>query len=85
MYQRTKEEVADWLKKDEESPLWKHAELYHGGNDFEIDIDIMKKCFGKPSRRRISEAVLINELPNEKTMNNKAEWSYIKLSKVGLT
>ena len=85
VYQRTKEEVADWLKKDEESPLWKHAELYHGGNDFEIDIDIMKKCFGKPSRRRISEAVLINELPNEKTMNNKAEWSYIKLSKVGLT
>ncbi len=84
VYHRTKQEVADWLKKDEESPLWKHAQLYHNGNEFDMEITVMKQCFGKPSRRRISEAVLIDELPEEKTMNSRKEWSYIKLSKVGM-
>ena len=84
VYHRTKEEFADWKEKDEESPLWKHAQLHHGGGDFEIDIDILSRCFGKPSRRRITEAVPIDQLPSEETMNNKGEWSYIKLSKVGM-
>ena len=84
VYHRTKTEVADWRKKVEDSPLWKHSQEHHNGNEFDMEISVMKQCFGKPSRRRISEAVLINELPNEKTMNSKQEWSYIKLSKVGM-
>ena len=84
-YHRTKEEVRDWLKQEEDSPLWKHSQMYHNGGDFEFDIRVIGRCFGKPSRRRITEAVRIDELDDEKTMNSKGEWSYIKLSKVVAT
>ena len=42
----------------------------------------MKRCFGDPTKRHISEAVLIDELTDEQTMNSKNEWSYIRLAKV---
>ena len=48
VYHRTKKEVADWLKKDEDSPLWKHSQQYHQGEMFEMEITVMKQCFGKP-------------------------------------
>ena len=71
-----------WEKQDEKSPLWKHSLRSHGGETYDIDIRTMAKCFGKPSRRLISEAVLIEELASEETMNSKLEWSYAKLNKV---
>ena len=60
----------------------RHSNLYHGGERFEIQIRILAECYGKPSRRLITEAVMIDEIPGHLTMNNKSEWSYIKLSKV---
>ena len=84
VYGRTKEEVREWRDMEDGSPLWKHAQLYHGGGDFELDVRILAKCYGKPSRRKITEAVLIDELSEEKSMNSKKEWSYVKLTKVGV-
>ena len=84
VYVRTCEEFRDWAKQDDGSPLWKHSQLYHGGGDFEVDVEILAKCYGKPSRRKITEAVLIDELPENESMNSKKEWSYVKLSKVGM-
>ena len=34
------------------------------------------------SRRMITEAVMIGEIPDDMTMNGKNEWSFIKLAKV---
>ena len=62
----------------------KHSMLYHNGGEFDVDIRVLAKCYGKPSKRKITEAVLIEELPNNKAMNSKKEWSYSKLSKVGM-
>ena len=84
IYARTKEEIRDWANKDDGSPLWKHSQLYHNGEDFDLEVNILGRCYGKPSRRRITEAVLIDDLPDEKSMNNKSEWTYVKLSKVGM-
>ena len=44
----------------------------------------MKNCFGDPTTRRITEAVLIDELTTSQTMNGKNEWTYIKLNKVSV-
>ena len=82
VYERTKEEMVAWEKQDEKSPLWKHSIGCHGGRKFDIDITTMARFFGKPSRRLISEAVLIEELASDETMNSKLEWSYAKLNKV---
>ena len=54
VYERTKEEVRDWRNKDERSPLWRHSQLYHQGEDFELEVKVMDKSFGKPSRRLIT-------------------------------
>ena len=43
---------------------------------------VLSKCYGKPSRRLITESVLIDEIPDGMTMNAKSEWSYVKLAKV---
>ena len=70
------------MRGDDECPLQRHANMYHGGGQFEASLRILARCYGKPSRRLITEAVLIDEIPNEMTMNSKCEWSYVKLSKV---
>ena len=49
-YVRIGEEVRDWRKKDERSPLWRHSEVYHGGEDFDLEVKITDKSFGKPRR-----------------------------------
>ena len=82
MYERLKEEMKDWNNKSENSPLWRHAELYHQGEVFELEVKLTDKSFGKPSRRMIAESVLIEQLRPEETMNSKKEWSYVRLNKV---
>ena len=47
-----------------------------------MDITILSECFGKPTRRMITEAVMIDDVPEEEAMNGKSEWTYVKLSKV---
>ena len=67
------------------SPLWRHSQLYHGGGDFEVDFKVVSDCFGKPSKRMITESVMIEQLSETETMNNKREWTFTKLDKVHLT
>ena len=82
VYERVKEEEKDWKNRSENSPLWRHSELYHQGEDFELEVKITDRSFGRPSRRMITESVLIEQLRADETMNSKKEWSYAKLNKV---
>ena len=50
-----------------------------------MEISIKAKCFCEPATRLITEAVLIDELTNFETMNNKSEWSYVKLPHATIT
>ena len=79
-YERTKEQVSSTGSDDK--PLKRHRELYHGGDEVEVGCKILARCFGKPSRRMITEAVYIDELKDSETMNSRREWSYTKLNKV---
>ena len=51
-------------------------------SEFKVGVKILKSCFGNSETRRITEAVLIDELTAEETMNAKNEWTYIKLNKI---
>ena len=44
---------------------------------------IMAKCFGKPTRRMITEAVVIDEVDEDRAMNSKSEWGYGRVQRVG--
>ena len=74
--------MTDLQRKGEKSPLWKHAEEYHEGQWFDIEVLVTDRNFGKPSRRMITEAVRINGLDDDKAMNGKCEWTYMRLDKV---
>ena len=84
MYERTREHMNDWTQGDDRCPLVRHSVLYHSSDDFEFNIRVIGKCYGKPSRRLITEAVMIDELSDDETMNNKKEWSYVVLNKIGV-
>ena len=81
-YERTKEHFDKWEAKADDSYLHKHSLECHNGEKFEVDVRIIAQCYGKPSTRLITEAVYIEELPKENSMNSKAEWTYIKLPRV---
>ena len=82
MYERCKEHLLAWIAGEDDCPLQRHANLHHNGGHFEASVKIIAECYGRPSRRMITEAVVIDEIPNDMTMNNKSEWSYVKLAKV---
>ena len=42
---------------------------------FPVSIKVLKKCYGDPTGRRIAEAVLIDKLSSDQTMNGKDEWT----------
>ena len=76
-----KEHIRDWENK---AHLQKHAVKCHDGGTFDIDVRIMTQCHGKPTTRMITEAVKIEELPEENSLNCKSEWTYIKLPRVAV-
>ena len=81
-YERTKEHIEKWEAHATDSYLHKHALQYHNGGTFNIDVKILAQCYGKPTARMITEAVMINELPEENSLNSKAEWMYVRLPRV---
>ena len=82
--ERVDEHVKDVVNKNVDSPLGRHAEESHGGESFQIEASIKAKCYGRPSRRMITEAVMIEEIEEGRTMNSKSEWNYVELMKVGV-
>ena len=82
IYCRSKEHVDDG--DVDKKPVKRHSELFHGGRVVEMGCKVLSQCYGKPTRRMIHEAVLIDELKEGETMNSRREWSYVKLNKVRL-
>ena len=82
IYERMKEHISKWSEEAEDSCLHAHSTEKHRGEQFRIDVKLLKQCYGKPTERMISEAVLIQDLPSKHSLNSKAEWSYVKLPKV---
>ena len=42
-YDRFKEEVRDWWNCEESSPLWRHSELFHNGDPFDVEVEVLKE------------------------------------------
>ena len=82
MNERMNQQFGNWERGEENNPLMRHSELYHDGERFDVEVKVEAKCGGKPSKRLITEAVMIDELGGDETMNGKNEWSYVELRKV---
>ena len=84
IYERMKEHFNKWLNGAEDSPLHKHSVECHNGESFEVGVKFLAQCYGKPTTRLITEAIHIEELPEENSMNEKTEWNYINLPRVAV-
>ena len=81
-YHRMKEHFAKWESGAEDSNLYKHSLESHNGARFNYTVRILARCYGKPTTRMITEAIRIEELPDENSMNEKSEWNYVQLPRV---
>ena len=81
-FERTTEQVSDCNNGVSECPLRRHSILFHEGRDFDFEVKVLRNCDGKPSRRMITEAVCINELGKDETIDRKHEWTFVELDKV---
>ena len=54
----------------------------HEGEAFEVGVKVVASCYGKPTARLITEAVMINEVPEENSLNEKTEWNYVRIPHV---
>ena len=79
MYERMNEHFDGRGSRREKSMLLQHSQEFYDNNYFTTKISIIARCFGEPTIRMITEAVHINQLSNEDTLNSKSEWTYTKL------
>ena len=82
LQERINQHFEDWRRGQDTSPLHKHGLMYHQGNTFPVTVKILKNCQSDPTTRKITEAVLIDELSPAEMMNSKCEWTYVKLNKI---
>ena len=82
--ERGGEHFDDWEKQREDTPLWTHSREHHNSGTFPVEIKILNRCFGKPTRRKITEAVLIQAMKIEESMNNKNEYGFVRIPKVAV-
>ena len=77
--------MRDWRNQQGNNPLWRHSQLCHEGHEFELGVRVVRRDYGKPSRRLITESIAIGRLREDETMNNKREWTYTDLNKVSIS
>ena len=89
-YERINEHFLDWddrksKKNMKKSILWDHSNVHHNNNDFNVIVTVISQNFGDPTKRLITESIMIEELDDEEILNSKKEWSYVRLPNASIT
>ena len=84
-FARGKEHLDDYEKKRSSSVMWKHCQKKHGGVEQQFNMRVVDCSRRDPMMRQILEAIHINELPEDKRMNDKKEWNIGKLPVMEVT
>ena len=77
--------MSDYQYRREGSVLWKHCVKKHNGVEQDFEMRIVDQVRNDPTKRLILEAVRINEIPEERRINDKEEWIIGKLPAVAVT
>ena len=84
-YTRGSQHLSDYQYRREGSVLWKHCVKKHNGVEQDFEMRIVDQVRNDPTKRLILEAVRINEIPEERRINDKEEWIIGKLPAVAVT
>ena len=74
-YTRGSKHAEEYEKKYESSVLWKHCLAKHGGQKQKFEMTVENRSRNDPTKRQVLEAVMIQKVPAELTMNSKSEWN----------
>ena len=74
VYTRGLSHMANYKRKHPDSPLWKHAQMIHGGAEAVSFSMKVVKSFRDPLTRQINEAVRISNCSATTQLNSKTEW-----------
>ena len=74
VYTRGLSHMANYRRKHPDSPLWKHAQMGHGGAEALSFSMKVVKTFKDPLTRQINEAVRISNCSATTQLNSKTEW-----------
>ena len=73
-YTRGLRHMTNYRGRHKDSPLWKHAQVAHGGS-LEVSFSMkVVRTFRDPLTRQVNEAVRINQCGAEIQLNSKSEW-----------
>ena len=72
-YARGLEHQGDLRHRREESPLWKHCQLVHGGETQEFTMKVLRS-FQSCLERQVNEAVRISSTEAEHILNSRSEF-----------
>ena len=73
-YTRGSQHSSDYHHKREGSVMWKHCVKKHEGREQQFEMKIMDYVRDDPTMRQILEAIRINELPENRRINDRDEW-----------
>ena len=78
-YTRGKEHIDDLQRKNPDCPLWRHCLQAHHGKMKTFKMNIRGHFKNDAMLRQITEAVNINNTPQNHTMNTRSEWNMARV------
>ena len=84
-YSRGIQHENDLRGKVESSVMWKHCCRKHGGVEVEFEREVMDYIRNDPTLRQVTEAIRINETPEERRINDQTEWNVGRLPRLSVT
>ena len=77
--------MSDLQYKREGSVMWKQCIKKQGGEEQEFEMRVVDQVKNDATKRLILEAVRINEIPEERRINDREEWIIGKIPAVTVT
>ena len=84
-YTRGKEHLRALQQKEENSVMWRHSCDKHGGNVPGFTMNVTGIFRDDAMLRQISESVQINRVPQDRLINTRNKWSYVRIPRAVVT
>ena len=82
-FERGEEHVEGMQRREEKNSLWKHSEIYHGGELRKEDLELkVIESHRTPLTRQVHEGIEIETNGAGIIMNSKAEWNQSRLPRI---
>ena len=70
------------MNERETSAMWKHCVEEHNSVPQKFEMVIVDRVRNDPMKRQILEAIRIQEVPQERQMNSRAEWNMNRIPRI---